>query len=778
MTRVKFKVSLFLAFWCSLPAILLAQERQLGTWKVFMAYGSSVGIGDGGDKVFSASVSAVFSYEKATGVIQKYDKATGLSEVGVKVIAVDKSANVFAIAYNNSNLDFVFNGTDVYNIADIKNQNLSGAVGINNLAFYGNNCYVSSDLGISVINLAKKEISNTYIIGSGGSQTKIYATSLDNQFIYAATQEGIKSAPLNSPNLQNFNNWTLYSATTGLPTKKAKFVQAYNNKVYGVIEGADKTDTLYSFDGTNWQKLYFANKRTFTSLKVNDNTLYFTLWNDSNTTAGVNGKIDLSETMTINPVQGHVRPLAWFESNGWQYEGDFWNGLFKNNQQGFYENVTPEGPFRTDAYDVNFDNDVLYVAGGGVDDSWAGGANRSGVYIFKDGSWTNINEFGYSGMNQYFDILATALQPARNKLFIASFWGGLMEYDLNDKTILYYDKGNSILEAPIGDPQRTKISSLTTDRNGNVWIGNSGAPSLVKMINTAGEWKKFNIPVSSAVPKKLMFDSYGQLWIPIRSVSQGLLVWDYNNTPDDPTDDKSRILNTGKGNGGLPESVVYSIAEDKDRNVWVGTGSGVAVFYCPGSVLSQNGCDADQIKVERDGFVGYLFGSEQVRAIAVDAANRKWIGTTNGVWLVSADGKEELLRFTVENSPLPSNQVTDIAINDKTGEVIIATLGGMASYQGDAVAQCTDCEDALVYPNPVRPDYDGPIAIKGLIEGAYVKIIDVSGTLVFQGRANGSQMIWNGKGYNGNRAASGVYTVISSTDLGKERRVAKILLMN
>jgi ligand-binding sensor domain-containing protein len=275
-----------------------------------------------------------------------------------------------------------------------------------------------------------------------------------------------------------------------------------------------------------------------------------------------------------------------------------------------------------------------------------------------------------------------------------------------------------------------------------------------------------------------MFDSYGQLWIPIRSVSQGLLVWDYNNTPDDPTDDKSRILNTGKGNGGLPESVVYSIAEDKDRNVWVGTGSGVAVFYCPGSVLSQNGCDADQIKVERDGFVGYLFGSEQVRAIAVDAANRKWIGTTNGVWLVSADGKEELLRFTVENSPLPSNQVTDIAINDKTGEVIIATLGGMASYQGDAVAQCTDCEDALVYPNPVRPDYDGPIAIKGLIEGAYVKIIDVSGTLVFQGRANGSQMIWNGKGYNGNRAASGVYTVISSTDLGKERRVAKILLMN
>lgn len=778
MRRVMFRLSLFLAIWCNLPTSATAQDRQLGTWKVFMAYGSSVGFGDGGDKVLSASASAVFSYDKTTGVIQTYDKATGLSEVGVKTIAVNKTANVFAIAYNNSNLDFVFNGTDVYNIADIKNQNLSGAVGINSLAFYGSNCYVSSDIGISVINLAKKEISNTYIIGSGGSQTKIYATSLDHQSIFAATQEGIKSAPLNSPNLQNFNNWTLHDAAIGLPTKKAKFIQTYNSKVYGVIEGADNTDTLYAFDGTNWQKIYAANKRTFTSLNVNDNILYFTLWNDSNTTTGANGKIDLTGAITIAPVEGHARPLGWFESNGWQYESDFWNGLFKNNQQGYYENIIPEGPFRTDAYAVNFENNVLYVAGGGVDDSWAGGANRSGVYIFHDGDWTNINEFGYSGMSQYFDILATALQPARNKLFIASFYGGLMEYDLTTHTLQFYDKDNSILEAPIGDPLRTKISSLTTDKNGNIWIGNSGAPSLIKMINTAGEWKKFNIPVSSTVPKKLMFDSYGKLWIPIRSVSQGLLVWDNNNTLDDPTDDKYRILNTGKGNGGLPESVVYSIAEDKEQNVWVGTGAGIGIFYCSGSVLSQNGCDADQIKVERDGYVGYLFGSEQVRAIAVDAANRKWIGTTNGLWLISADGKEELLRFTVENSPLPSNQVTDITINDKTGEVIIATLGGMASYQGDAMAQCDDCEDALVYPNPVRPEYDGPIAIKGLAEGAYVKIIDVSGTLVFQGKANGAQMIWNGKGYNGKRAASGVYTVISSTDLGKERKVGKILLMN
>lgn len=256
------------------------------------------------------------------------------------------------------------------------------------------------------------------------------------------------------------------------------------------------------------------------------------------------------------------------------------------------------------------------------------------------------------------------------------------------------------------------------------------------------------------------------------------MVWSYNQTLDDPSDDVSRILTTGIGTGNLPATDINCIAEDGEGNMWIGTEQGVAVFYCPGSVLTTNGCDADQIKVERDGYIGYLFGTESVRAIAVDAANRKWIGTTNGVWLVSEDGKTEVLKFNTTNSPLPDNQITDIAINDATGEVFIGTVKGLVSYQGDAMKECDDCDGALVYPNPVRPDYNGPIAIKGLTENAYVKITDISGTLVYQGKANGSQMVWDGKGYNGNRAKSGVYLVFSSTDLGKERKVAKILLTN
>jgi hypothetical protein len=383
-------------------------------------------------------------------------------------------------------------------------------------------------------------------------------------------------------------------------------------------------------------------------------------------------------------------------------------------------------------------------------------------------------------MAGYSDILAVATVPASNKTYFGSFLSGLIELDNQTGQLSFYDQYNTpVLEGAQGDNIRTKISALATDNNGNLWIGNAGATKPIKMRTPAGDWKEFAVPYSFDLMKKIIIDQNNQLWAPLRgALNTGILVWSHNGTFDDPSDDVSRVLKTGEGNGGLPDPVVYSLAEDKEGNIWVGTSQGIAVYYCAGSVLSTYGCDADQIKVERDGYIGYLFGAEIVRAIAVDAANRKWIGTSNGVWLISEDGKTELLKFNTENSPLPNNQITDIAIDKTTGEVFIGTIGGLVSYQGDAASECQDCDGALVYPNPVKRDYTGPIAIKGLTDQAYVKITDVAGTLIFQGKANGTQMIWDGKGYNGERAQSGVYLVFSSTDLGKEKRVGKILLMN
>ena len=181
-----------------------SQERQLGTWKSFMPYGNSRGISDAGSKVFSASYKSLFSIDKNTGEIRPYDKATGLSDIDIKTINYDPSTKVLAVAYNNSNLDLIYDEIEVYNLADFKLKNTSGSVNLNGLSFFNGNCYVSSDAGISVIDLAKREIKNTYVLGSGGQPAKVYATTIGGNFIYAATEEGVKYAPVNSPNLQDF----------------------------------------------------------------------------------------------------------------------------------------------------------------------------------------------------------------------------------------------------------------------------------------------------------------------------------------------------------------------------------------------------------------------------------------------------------------------------------------------------------------------------------------------------------------------------------------------
>lgn len=755
------------------------QERPLGTWKVFLPYTSSTGMCDAGDKVYCAAAKSVFSYEKESGVIQLYDKSTGLSDVDVNTISYDQQTQTLTIAYTNSNIDLIKNGVEIYNIPSIKNSVTTSSIMVHDVYSFQGKAYVSSDVGISVINLEKQEISSTYIIGNSGTQVKVYATASDGVYLYAATAEGVKRAPLNATNLQDFNSWILFTEADNLPRQKASLMACFNGKAYTVI-GDTNCDTLFEYNGGTWTKVYYSTKHFVSSLEQVNSTLYFSVWNDSSTTAGKMGKVDVNGQLTLTNTDGHIRPIEWFEADGIAWEADAWGGLFRRNNQGGLENIVPDGPARNTVFGLDIQDGVLKVAAGGVTDSWIGPGNIDGFYIYQNGSWTSRNRYTDVSLTTFTDVMCVASAPARQKTYFGAFSNGLIELDDNTGAIKLYDKWSpdALLEEVNLDTARTKISCLTADKQGNIWIGNAGADYPIKLITSDGTWKQFGVPYNFQLMKKILIDSYGQLWAPLRRVGEGLMVWSHEGTLDNPADDKFKLLTTGDGAGALPDAYVYCLAEDREGNIWAGTGQGIGIFYCPGSVFSSGGCDADQIKVERDGYIGYLFGTENVRAIAVDAANRKWIGTTNGLWLISADGKKELLRFNTENSPLPSNQVTDIVIDPNTGEVFVSTLAGLVSYQGDAIAECEDCDKALVYPNPVMPGYDGPIAIKGLTDNAYVKITDIQGMLVFQGKANGTQMIWDGKGYEGERVKSGVYMVFSSTDLGKEKRVAKILLTN
>jgi len=272
-------------------------------------------------------------------------------------------------------------------------------------------------------------------------------------------------------------------------------------------------------------------------------------------------------------------------------------------------------------------------------------------------------------------------------------------------------------------------------------------------------------------------DRNGYLWFINKQA--GLVVFNPNGTVTDESDDQFKTLTTAEGGGNLPSNTVRCITEDIDGEIWVGTEEGVAVFYAPENVFTENDFDAQQILIEQDGNIQILLETEKVSAITIDGANRKWIGTQGaGVFLMSEDGTNQIYAFNKDNSPLISNNINDIEINHETGEVLFATDLGIISFQSEATGFSDDYADVYAFPNPVREDYDGPIAIRGLLGETDVKITDIAGNLVFETISKGGTATWFGRNLQGERVQTGVYVVFCSDSEGEKTFVTKILLVN
>jgi ligand-binding sensor domain-containing protein len=266
------------------------------------------------------------------------------------------------------------------------------------------------------------------------------------------------------------------------------------------------------------------------------------------------------------------------------------------------------------------------------------------------------------------------------------------------------------------------------------------------------------------------------LWI-VSPLENGLICYDHGNSVDDINDDHWKLYRTGTGNGNLPSNNVLCVAKDKSGFIWIGTDDGIGIIECAQDVFN-TGCEAILPVVQQGNFAGYLFKGENVRSIMVDGADRKWIATKNGVWLISADGEKVIERFTEDNSPLLSNDVKRIAINSKTGEVYFATAKGICSFRGTASDADQTNSNLLVFPNPVPPGYNGIIAIRGVAENSIVKITELDGRLVYQTKALGGQAVWDGKDYKGRKISSGVYLVLIDSADKKKKMSAKIIFIS
>jgi hypothetical protein len=770
MRKRSFSLIRFWPLILAIPALLHAQNPvpPIGDWREHLNYQQTLQV-IRGDKIYCATASTVFAVDEGNN-IERYSKTSGLNDIGLRCIGWDATTQQLLIAYTNSNLDVV-KGDNTRNIGDIKRSAASGNKTIN--AIYCNNglAYLSTGLGIIVADLSRYEIKDTWYIGANGSQVTVNGICSDGSSFYAATDEGLKKAAINGPDLSNFNNWQLLSGSNGLSSGTCRNIVFTNNRL--IIQ---KNDSLFILSGNNWQLLYADAAWPITNTSASDNKLLICQRNNAGASRvlvmNTNGVIEknLAQAAVISS------PMSALLDNNTVWVADAFGGLSK--WAGSTERLIPNGPPGPALGDMIFDKQSLYAAAGSVNNAWNYLYNRNGIYSFKENSWDSKSYYNTAVLDSVLDFISLATDPADGSLWAGSYGGGLVHFNGNT-TPQIYKKSNSTLQPAIGDPNSYRVSGLAFDQGGNLWISNYGAAQNLQLRKKDGSWKAFSIPfthLENAVAQ-IVVDESDQLWI-ISPKDNGLFCYNHGANIDAANDDQWKFYRQGAGNGNLPSNNVLSILRDKDGFIWVGTDRGVGIIRCAGDVFRSGGCEAILPVVQQDRFTGLLFKDEAVQCMAADGANRKWIGTKNGLWLLSPDGEKLIYHFTAENSPLLNNDVRKIAVDPVSGEVFIGCVNGICSFRGTATEATAATSNVLVFPNPVPPGYNGTIAIRGLPANALMKITELSGRLVYQARALGGQAIWNGLNYKGEKIASGIYLVLVRDDSGSEKLATKIVIIS
>ena len=771
----------------SIALCVKAQNVPIGHWNEHLSYRNGVCVAEGNGKVYCATTSGIFVLNKSDNSTQRLSKVNGLSDIEATVLNFNKNNNKLLIGYKNSNIDIISNST-IINIADIKNKSIIGNKSINNIYFINQYAYLCCGFGIVVLDMDKNEIKDTYYIGTGGNAINVRDITSDGTNIYAATDDGVYTALLSNPNLADYLSWTKFNVANGLPNGIYNTIASFNGKVYVnyskfLMNGTLGNDSLFEMNsgGSTWMNFLPASgSLTYTTYSLRTfNNLLMIIYEGAVDT--YNNSLALQDRL-FTYLNDYVHAIQGvYDSDNHYWLADPRYGMVKCNDSYNSWNYYVDGPVTENVYNIMyFDNDI-WIAPGSLDAASGNVYQREGISIYNGNSWQIIkgNYHGIVNMDTLFDLLYLAQDPLNpNKIFASTWWGGVLEIDGKVPTKLYNAVNTSAFHTFVD--HTCKTSGLAFDSGNNLWVCNSlNSPSALVVRRPNNTWQAIDLSLvvgESPYLGQLLIDKNDQKWI-VLSRGSGLAVYKGSSTPANSGNCKK--LTTASGNGKLPSAAVYCLAEDADGQIWVGTDKGIGVFYSPENVFTGDNFDCQQILLTQDGHVQILLETEQVQSIAVDDANRKWIGTvSSGVFLMSADGTKQIQHFDMNNSPLFSNNVKSIGINHKTGEVYFGTDKGLISYRGTATEGSEDFTDVYAFPNPVKHEYTGPVAIKGLVNNTILKITDITGTLVYETKSEGGQAIWDAKNFAGERVSSGVYMVFCTNEDGSKKIVTKILVIN
>jgi hypothetical protein len=742
--------------------LLLAGTRAhgqipVGGWRDHLSWNTAEEVVIAGDKVYCSNGVGLCLYDIPTRSLEKLTKVNGLSDAGISALGYASSIRSVIVGYANGNIDLV-SGKSVYNIPDVRRDAVHADKRINHIYVAGEQAYFSCGFGIVSVNLTSRKVTDTYVIGDGGVPEAVNALAVSNGFFYAATAAGVKKADRQNPFLTDFAVW---EKEGNIPDANSEWTQAVSSGNHLYLSNAN--NKIYRCEGNMVENviLPFDMERIY-RMKISHDALLIM------TSAGI-AVCDLSSGMFRNMIGTLNNGKMEAHDAELSSTGAYW---IADNRQGLVQWVSANeihvcrmnGPSSNAVAAFRYKADRLLAVSGGRDGNGLP-LNRTGeVHTFYGNQWSSIRR---EDLYDFTDVDMAADQPG--KYYVSSWGGGVYVFEDGALTERYTPE-NSVLT---GGESAVYCGGVLVDGDRRLWVSNARHAALL----ANGQWKRSGWQAAAGMGR-FVEDASHQVWTTL--LNNGLWVFDMTSFVREETGRAIAFAPTNY-TGSAKVYATNGIAAAPDGIVWVATAQGPVYYGNASSILdggNTGGYHPNRTGTDEPSHIYALLGSENILSVAVDGAYRKWFGTENGgVFLIDEDNTSEVRRFTADNSPLFSDRIHDIAVNDKTGEVFFATEYGIVSYRSDAVSAGDDFGKVYVFPNPVRPDYHGEITVTGLIRDADVKITDIAGNLVHHTRTIGGQAVWDGCNLKGRRVASGVYLVFCSNDDGSKTHVTKLLFI-
>lgn len=744
-------------------------SQQNLKWKGYFSYNAIKDVSESSTRLFAAAENALFTKTIASNEIKTINTIDGLSGQTISAMYHSDAFNKTILGYQDGLL-IVINDADgsMLNVVDIINKNIpSNIKKVNHFMEFNGVLYISCDFGIVQYKLATLEFGDTYFIGPNGQEIKVYQTTVFNNDIYAVTQNfGIRKASITNPNLIDYAQWQVFDAGfwSGIVT--------FNNQLVAM----NTNNGIYRHNGTSFQQIANLGQagidiRATASHLVVTGAGRVMIFDQSLVPVG---SIQNSQITAI-PVTFTCATVI----NSVIYIGTNENGIVSSpiSSPTNFEFIMPNGPSRNYMFSINTSSSNLWAVYGGYDGSYnpytfgPNGLTQYGISRYNEAEgWTNIP---YSKLLGAKSLVRLAVNPSdETEVYIGSYHSGLLKVK-DDIGVALYDNNNSTLEISVGD--EIWVNSTTFDKSGNLWMTDSRTQRSLNVLKSSGTWQSFDMTTivteyASNDFCKIVIDKSGVKWI--ASLKNGVIAFNENSSVG------FKKIKEGAETGNLPSNDVRAIAVDNRNQVWIGTNRGLRVLPSAGSYNSTDQMKANPIIILEDGLAQELLYEQFITDIAVNGSNQKWISTADsGVFLVSSNGQETIYHFTKDNSPLPSNVVTDVDINATTGEVFFATDKGLVSFQGTSTRPADNLDAVYVYPNPVRPEFVGTVKIAGLIAKANIKIADIEGNLVYETTSEGGTIEWDTTAFGKYKVASGVYMIFIAAEDASETTVKKVMII-